>query len=158
MLYNRCTGIYKFGNNTYPRRIRSRSNWGHIFREKSTFYGPGNTVIGKFKWSYLPECFLYGGSILNSQDATLLFSFFVHINIHTCPGYVTAKWSMERNDVSLNGIMHSSTMQGSMPLYMYRPKKFSQTWIKNRKGSGREFKARPSKYRKDYVAIQIWLL
>jgi len=24
MLYNRCTGIYKFGNNTYPRRIRRR--------------------------------------------------------------------------------------------------------------------------------------
>jgi len=28
------TGIYKFGNNTYPRRIRRRSNLGHIFREK----------------------------------------------------------------------------------------------------------------------------
>ena len=25
------TGIYKFGNNTYPRRIRRRSNLGHIF-------------------------------------------------------------------------------------------------------------------------------
>jgi len=24
-------GIYKFGNNTYPRRIRDRSNLGHIF-------------------------------------------------------------------------------------------------------------------------------
>jgi len=34
MLYNRCTGIYKFGNNTYPRRIRRRSNLGHIFQEK----------------------------------------------------------------------------------------------------------------------------
>jgi len=32
MLYNRCTGIYKFGNNSYPRRIRRRSNLGHIFR------------------------------------------------------------------------------------------------------------------------------
>ena len=32
MLYNRCTGIYKFGNNTYPRRIRRRSNLGNIFR------------------------------------------------------------------------------------------------------------------------------
>jgi hypothetical protein len=29
-LYNRCTGIYKFGNNTYPRCIRRRSNLGHI--------------------------------------------------------------------------------------------------------------------------------
>jgi hypothetical protein len=44
MLYNRCTGIYKFGNNTYPRRIRRRSNLGHIFREKSASYGQGNTV------------------------------------------------------------------------------------------------------------------
>ena len=32
MLYNRCTGIYKFGNNTYPQRIRRGSNLGHIFR------------------------------------------------------------------------------------------------------------------------------
>ena len=31
MLCNRCTGIYKFGNDTYPRRIRHRSNLGHIF-------------------------------------------------------------------------------------------------------------------------------
>jgi hypothetical protein len=45
MLYNRCTGIYKFGNNTYPRRIRRRSNLDRIFREKkSASYGPGNTV------------------------------------------------------------------------------------------------------------------
>jgi len=44
MLYNRCTGIYKFGNNTYPRCIRRGSNLGHIFREKSASYGPGNTV------------------------------------------------------------------------------------------------------------------
>ena len=34
MLYKRCTGIYKFGNNTYPWRIRRRSNLGHIFQEK----------------------------------------------------------------------------------------------------------------------------
>jgi hypothetical protein len=26
-------GIYKFGNNTYPRCIRRRSNLGHIFKE-----------------------------------------------------------------------------------------------------------------------------
>jgi hypothetical protein len=44
-LCNRCTGLYKFGNNTYPRRIRRRSNLGHIFRgEKSASYGPGNAV------------------------------------------------------------------------------------------------------------------
>jgi len=34
MLYNKRTGIYKFGNNTYPQRIRRRSNLGHIFWEK----------------------------------------------------------------------------------------------------------------------------
>jgi len=34
MLYNRCTGIYKFGNYTYPRHIRRKSNLGHIFQEK----------------------------------------------------------------------------------------------------------------------------
>jgi hypothetical protein len=33
-MYNSCTGFYKFGNNTYPRRIRRRSNLGHIFLEK----------------------------------------------------------------------------------------------------------------------------
>jgi len=27
-------GIYKFGNNTYFRRIRRGSNLGHIFQEK----------------------------------------------------------------------------------------------------------------------------
>jgi len=27
-------GIYKFGNNTYPRRIRHRSNLVHIFWKK----------------------------------------------------------------------------------------------------------------------------
>jgi len=43
-MYNRGTGIYKFGNNTYPRRIRRRLNLGHIFWEKSASYGPGNTV------------------------------------------------------------------------------------------------------------------
>jgi len=39
------TGIYKFGNNTYPQRIRRRWNLGHIFQgKKSVSYGPGNTV------------------------------------------------------------------------------------------------------------------
>jgi hypothetical protein len=49
MLYNRCMAIYKFGNNTYPQRIRCRSNLGHIFQEKSAFYGLGNTVCGPIK-------------------------------------------------------------------------------------------------------------
>jgi hypothetical protein len=49
MLYNRCTGIYKFGNNTYPRRIRHRSNLGHIFREKSVSCRLGNMVLRRTK-------------------------------------------------------------------------------------------------------------
>jgi len=32
--YKRCTGIYKFGNNTCPRYIRRRLNLGHIFQGK----------------------------------------------------------------------------------------------------------------------------
>jgi len=44
MLYNRCTGIYKFGNTTYPLRIRRMSNLGHIFGGKKWSYGPGNMV------------------------------------------------------------------------------------------------------------------
>ena len=43
--YKSCTGIYKFGNNTYSRRRRRRSNLGHIFGKKSASYGPGNTVM-----------------------------------------------------------------------------------------------------------------
>jgi len=42
MLYNRSTGIYKFGNNIYPRRIRGRSNVGHIFRGKKCVLWAGN--------------------------------------------------------------------------------------------------------------------
>jgi hypothetical protein len=38
MMYNRCTGIYKFWNITYPRRIRCRSNLGNIFREKCVLW------------------------------------------------------------------------------------------------------------------------
>jgi hypothetical protein len=45
MLHNTCTGIYKFGNNIYPRHIRRRQNLGHIYRGgKSASYVPGNTV------------------------------------------------------------------------------------------------------------------
>jgi hypothetical protein len=48
MLYNRCTGIYKFGNNTYPRRIRCRSNLGHTFREKKCVLWAGKYGICLF--------------------------------------------------------------------------------------------------------------
>jgi hypothetical protein len=49
MLYNICTGIYKFGNNTYPRRIRRRLNLGHIFQKKSASYRLGNMVLRRTK-------------------------------------------------------------------------------------------------------------
>jgi len=49
MLYNRCTGIYKFGNNNYPRRKRRRSNLGHFSGKKSASYGLGNTVSAQEK-------------------------------------------------------------------------------------------------------------
>jgi len=40
-------GICKFQNNTYPQRIRHRSNLGHIFfgGNKSASYGPRNMVL-----------------------------------------------------------------------------------------------------------------
>jgi len=45
MLYNRCTGIYKFGNNTYPWCIRRRLNLGHNFREKKCVLWAGKHGI-----------------------------------------------------------------------------------------------------------------
>jgi hypothetical protein len=54
MLYNGCTGIYKFGNKTYPRRIRRRSNLGHIFRGKSCVLWAGK---------YGTSCSICGGRI-----------------------------------------------------------------------------------------------
>ena len=43
------TGICKFGNNTYPRRIRRRSNLGHIFQEKKCVLWAGKygTQLGR---------------------------------------------------------------------------------------------------------------
>ena len=45
LMYNRCTGIYKFGNIAYPRRIRRRSNLGHIFRGKKCVLWAGKYGI-----------------------------------------------------------------------------------------------------------------
>jgi hypothetical protein len=61
MLYNRCTGIYKFGNNTYPRCIRRRLNLGHIFREKSASYEPGNRYI--HWWTGASNVFSYRSNV-----------------------------------------------------------------------------------------------
>jgi hypothetical protein len=76
MLYNSCTGIYKFGNNTYPRRIRRRSNLGHIFRKKSASYGPGNTVI---------EAWLVMSAFLDAHHSILKSPLLVCNISETCP-------------------------------------------------------------------------
>ena len=60
MLHDRCTGIYNFGNNTYPRRIRRRSNLGHIFREKKCVlwagkYGTLHLQLDCDNWTFLPK-------------------------------------------------------------------------------------------------------
>jgi len=39
------TGIYKFGNNAYPRRIRRRSNLGYIVRGKKCVLWAGKYGI-----------------------------------------------------------------------------------------------------------------
>jgi len=46
-------GIYKFGNNTYPWRIRRRSNFGRIFREKSASYWPEYTAVYSVKTPHI---------------------------------------------------------------------------------------------------------
>jgi len=86
-LYNRCTGIYKFGNNTYPRRIRRRSNLGHIFQEKIVSYGLGNTVFDlTFSLSvfneYVPYRILYKACHFSScpGEPSPALQYFSHIH------------------------------------------------------------------------------
>jgi len=56
MMYTRCMGIYKFGNDTYPRRIRHRSNLGHIFREKKCVLWAGKYCYSSVhKWHLLQK-------------------------------------------------------------------------------------------------------
>jgi hypothetical protein len=70
MLYNSCTGIYKFGNNTYPRRIRHRSNLGHIFLKKK------NCVLWAGKYGicqaglYTNICFLSWKIMMQGKEKT----------------------------------------------------------------------------------------
>jgi len=47
--YKRCTGIYKFGNNTYPRCIRRRSNLGHIFWGEKRVLWAGKYGMSEYK-------------------------------------------------------------------------------------------------------------
>jgi len=47
-MYNICTGIYKFGNNTYPWRIIKQVEFRSYFSGKnSASYGLGNMVRAK---------------------------------------------------------------------------------------------------------------
>jgi len=49
-------GIYKFGNNTYPWRIRCRANLGHIFGGKKCVLWAGIWYIENFwKFSAFPS-------------------------------------------------------------------------------------------------------
>jgi len=94
MLYNRCTGIYKFGNNTHPRRIRRRSNLGHIFREKCASYGPGNTKkVHLFILNYL-----YGTSCCRHADQIMPQI--------SAPYKMLSKSGVER-DAFVDGVRHT---------------------------------------------------
>ena len=73
MLYNWCTGIYKFGNNTYPRRIRRGSNLGHIFQGKKCVLRAGKYGI----YNYIPET--NHVSRVYSVAAVLYLQFVLHV-------------------------------------------------------------------------------
>jgi hypothetical protein len=78
MLYNRCTGIYKFGNNTYPRRIRRRSNLGHIFPGKKCVLWAGKCGIScVFVFKQLIHMSL---SFLNTEQFWLILWVFCNVS------------------------------------------------------------------------------
>ena len=63
-------GYFKFGNNTYPRRIRRRWNLGHIFLEKRCVLWAGKYG----KW-----CDLYAGQLRKKYTLyTLIIFLFYH--------------------------------------------------------------------------------
>jgi len=88
-------GIYKFGNNTYPWRIRRRSNLGHIFREKkcvlwarkySNFIYGHKKVESSMRWfswnSALPNRIMYGHLISNfTQTEQSIWEVWTHIHL-----------------------------------------------------------------------------
>jgi len=80
MLYNRCTGIYKFGNNNYPWRRTRRSNLGHIFREKKCVLWAGkygNTLLYQkgFQETVLQWPEKHSGNAEATPSQSLTFSF-----------------------------------------------------------------------------------
>jgi len=69
-------GIYKFGNNTYPRHIRRESNFGHNFQGKKCVlwagkYGNSSSVFRPFykhpKWGNSFYHCLYGLLLLRGS-------------------------------------------------------------------------------------------
>jgi len=54
-------GIYEFGNNTYPQRIRRRSNLRHIFCKKKM------RLVGREIWYILLHCTDYPNCLLILQ-------------------------------------------------------------------------------------------
>jgi hypothetical protein len=85
VLYNCCTGIYKFGNNIYPRHIRRRSNLGHIFRGKKCILWAGKYAIHTVTWHCIPKgSNLY---LLNSLSS-LIFSCCTALRTHLLFGVI----------------------------------------------------------------------
>jgi hypothetical protein len=100
MLYNRCTGICKFGYNTYPRRIRHRSNLGHIFRgKKSASYGPEITVIEVSFLLYMVKnlCLEKWHKIIHRKSSVMTVGFLSGIRsgfIHHKAGHVPLRLAL----------------------------------------------------------------
>jgi hypothetical protein len=78
MLYNRCMGFYKFGNNAYPWHIRRRSNLGHIFREKVSLMGWEIWYLLNYLLTYLPIYLL-------TYLLTYLFTYLLTYSIQRSP-------------------------------------------------------------------------
>jgi len=119
MLYNRCTGIYKFGNNTYPRRIRRRLNLGHIFHgKKSVSYGPGDTVsCGCMALLYIKGC-----------------SYHAHTWRHPVLSKTTCKRLRSRTLFSVQYTGWERTVVRSPPTYctaVYRGWRYQRLWWYN---------------------------
>jgi hypothetical protein len=68
MLYNSCTGIYKFGNNTYPQCIKRRSNLGHILWEKKCVLWAGKYGNIANNCHDSLKSYIGGGTVKVAQD------------------------------------------------------------------------------------------
>ena len=100
MSYNRCTGIYKFGNNTYPRHIRRRSNLGHIFRGKKCILWAGKYDIYIYTYIYISLRSFFSSRLMktcnqSAKNCNSVYSYFFKV------GKVQGKF-MHRQRLLLN--------------------------------------------------------